>query len=223
MGSMILFIESWYWVFGLLGCVVITLAIVATAMAYRGVQGQRYSFLNHYISELGEVGVSQKAGLFNTGMIITGLLFVPFTVGLGLILRGMWGFLGGVAGLWAGISCLLVGVFPMNNLTPHSRVATSYFRGGLATVLLFTIAIFLQTPRQEAISRWVNLAGIVAVISYASFITISAKQDSHQDQQVEGHEPVITERPNVWIIAILEWLVFFTTILWFLVVTIAGG
>jgi hypothetical protein len=102
-------------------------------------------------------------------------------------------------------------------------VATSYFRAGLATVLLFTVSIFLQTPGQEVISRWVNLAGIVTVISYASFIIISARGDSHKDQQVAGHEPLITERPHVWIIPIIEWMVFFTTILWFLSVTIAGG
>jgi hypothetical membrane protein len=220
MVSMMMFLKLSYWVFGLLGCIVITLAIVGTALVYRGIRGQRYSFLNHYISELGEVGVSQKAWLFNTGMIITGLLFIPFTLGLGLTLGGLWGFLGGLAGLWAGISCLLVGVYPMNNLTPHSHAATSYFRGGLATILFFSIAISLQAQGHEVIPRWANLAGITAVISYASFIVISARQKPHDDQGINGSEQTIEERPRIWIIAILEWLVFFTTILWFLVVAV---
>ncbi len=186
MGQMMLFIKQSYWVFGLLGCIVITVAIVGTALAYRGIKGQRYSFMNHYISELGEVGVSRNAWLFNTGMIISGLLFIPFTLGLGLTLGGLWGFLGGLAGLWAGISCLLVGVYPMNNLTPHSHAATSYFRGGLVTILLFSVAIFLQEPGQAVISPWVNLAGIVAIISYASFIILSARQKPHADQDNGG-------------------------------------
>jgi len=222
MESIITFLKSWYWLFGLLGCVVITLAIIGSSLVYRGANGQRYSFLNHYISELGEVGVSQNAWLFNNGMIIAGLLFIPFTIGLGLTLGGLWGFLGGLAGLWAGISCLLVGVYPMNNLTPHSRAATSYFRGGLVTILFFTIAIFMQVHGQEVISRWVNLAGIAAIISYASFIIISARQDAHNTQETNEDAPVVDDRPDFWIIPILEWLVFFTTILWFLVVTIAA-
>jgi hypothetical protein len=216
----IAFLKTWFWLFGMLGCVVITTAIVATAIVYRGVDGKRYSFFNHYISELGELGVSQRAGLFNTGMIITGLLFIPFTSGLALILGGMWGYLGGLAGLWTGVSCLLVGIYPMNNLTPHSRVATAYFRGGLVTVLIFSIAIFLQARGQEVISRWVNLAGVAAILSYASFIIISARNDSQlaQDNEVDG--PIIKERERFWIISIVEWLVFITTILWFLVVAL---
>ena len=147
MGSMMILLKQSYWVFGLLGCMVITMAIAGTALAYRGIKGQRYSFLNHYISELGEVGVSRKARLFNSGMILTGLFFMPFTLGLGLTLGRLWGFLGTLAGLWTGIACLLVGVYPMNNLTPHSRVATAYFRGGLATVLFFSTGHLLAGTR----------------------------------------------------------------------------
>ena len=218
---MILLKQS-YWVFGLLGCIVITMAIAGTALAYRGIKGQRYSFLNHYISELGEVGVSRKARLFNSGMIFAGLLFIPFTIGLGLTLGRLWGFLGALAGLWAGISCLLVGVYPMNNLTPHSHAATSYFRGGLVTILLFSTAIFLQEPGEAVISPWANLAGIVAVISYTSFIVLSARQRPHDDPEMGEGEPIIEERPRIWIMPIIEWMVFFTTILWFLVIAICA-
>ena len=87
----------------------ITVGIVPTAIVYRGVYGQRYSLLNHYISELGEVGVSRRAGWFNGGMILTGILFLPFTTGLGLALDNPWAYLGSLAGMWAGISCILVG------------------------------------------------------------------------------------------------------------------
>jgi hypothetical membrane protein len=222
MGSIILFLKQSYWVFGLLGCIVIALAIVGTALVYRGINGQRYSFMNHYISELGEVGVSRNAWLFNTGMVITGSLFIHFALGLGLTLGGLWGYLGGLAGLWAGISCLLVGIYPMNNLTPHSRAATSYFRGGLATIMFFSIAIFLQAHGHEVITRWANLSGITAVISYASFIVLSARQKPHDDQERGESEPIIKERPRIWIMPVIEWLVFFTTILWFLVMAMCA-
>jgi len=216
------FLKSWYWSFGLLGCVVITVAIVITVMVYRGVSGQRYSLLNHYISELGEVGVSRRAGWFNGGMILTGMLFLPFTTGLGLTLNNTWAFLGILAGLWTGISCLLVGVYPMNNLTPHSRVATAYFRGGLVTVLLFTLAIFFQTPGPLVISRWANLAGLAAILSYATFIGLSDRQKPDDDTAQPDREPVVRERLRFSLIPALEWLVFITTMLWFLVITLCA-
>lgn len=214
------FLKSWYCLFGLLGCAVIMISIVVTAVTYRGVTGQPYSLLNHYISELGEVGVSQRAGWFNRGMILTGLLFLNFTTGLGLRLDNTWAFLGILAGLWTGVACLLIGVYPMNNLTPHSRVATAYFRGGLVTILLFTMAIFFQAPGMQVISRWANLAGLAAVLSYATFIGLSDRQKPDEDATQPESEPVIKERPRFSLIPALEWLVFITTILWFLVITL---
>jgi hypothetical protein len=216
------FLSSWYWLFGLMGCLVIAISIVGTAVAYRGVTGQRYSLLNHYISELGEVGISQRAGWFNGGMILTGLLFLTFTTGLGLALDNVWAMLGILAGIWTGISCLLVGVYPMNNLSPHSRVATAYFRGGLVTILLFTLAIFFQNSVMQVISRWTNLAGLAAVLSYASFIVLSDRQKPENDTAQPDSEPAVKERPRFSLIPALEWLVFITTILWFLVITLSA-
>ena len=39
---------------------------------------------NHYVSELGELGVSEFAMMFNVGMMIAGIFFIPFMFGLGL-------------------------------------------------------------------------------------------------------------------------------------------
>ena len=41
------------------GTGIVVLAIVYAAWMYRGKRGERYSLLNHFISELGEVGVSK--------------------------------------------------------------------------------------------------------------------------------------------------------------------
>jgi len=91
----------------------------------------------------------------------------------------------------------------MNNLTPHSRVATSYFRGGLVTVLFFTIAIFFQTPGELVISRWANLAGRAAILSYASFIGLADRHKSDDSTIQPESEPVIKDRPRFWLIPAL--------------------
>jgi hypothetical protein len=220
MVEIINFLTDWYRLFGLLGSLVIVVSIAVAAVSYRGVTGQRYSLLNYYISELGEMGVSQRARWFNRGMILTGILFLLFTTGLGLELDNAWAMVGILAGLWTGIACLLVGVYPMNNLTPHSRVATAYFRGGLVTVLLFTLAIFFQTG-PLVISRWANLAGLAAVLSYAAFIVLSDRQKPDDEAAQPDSEPVVKERPRFSLIPALEWVVFISTILWFLVITLS--
>ena len=55
-----------------------TATSVVTALAYTGSKGQPYSPLNHWVSELGEVGVSELASVFNVGLIIGGLCFAVF-------------------------------------------------------------------------------------------------------------------------------------------------
>ena len=57
-------------IFGTAGTGVIVLAIVYSALRYRGKRRERFSLLNHFISELGEVGVSSAAGVFNAGLIL---------------------------------------------------------------------------------------------------------------------------------------------------------
>lgn len=215
------FLYTGYRIFGVLGCVVITTVIISAAAVYRGVNGQHYSLLNHYISELGEVGVSRRAQVFNIGMMLAGLLFIPFTLGLGLTIDNLWGLLGSLAGLWAGVSCFLVGVFPMNNLTPHSRVAISYFRAGLVTILFFSIALFTQAPGSTVNATWTRLAGIPAIFSYASFLALSLGKKPPADAEPPGDVAVVQERPRYLLAPTLEWLVFITTIFWFLAVSIS--
>ena len=76
-------IEFWYC--GFLGCALIILGMTASAIAYRGRQGERYSPFNHFISELGERGTARLAAVFNGGVIAGGLCPLPllFLVGGG--------------------------------------------------------------------------------------------------------------------------------------------
>ena len=63
---------SWNLVSGISGIAaagVIIVAIVVSAVAYRGVYDELYSPFNHTISELGEVGVSRLQMVFNVGVV----------------------------------------------------------------------------------------------------------------------------------------------------------
>lgn len=200
---------------GLLGCLVLAAAVLHAAFGYTGRKGERYSPLNHFISELGEIGVSRRARVFNVGMILAGLLLLPFLAGLGLMLRNTWALLGLAVGVWACLSCAAVGLFPMDDLAAHIKAALSYFYAGFATAALFTVAIL--TKRGHAISGAAVAAGILAITSHGIFLVLGAVLTwrSGGDPRRQFDPSVLTERPAVWGITVAEWAVLLTTLGWF--------
>ena len=202
--------------FSLGGSLIALLVVIISGIAYRGKLGQRYSPLNHYISELGELGISRLAWVFNLGLILTGLCLLPACLSLGFLLPGFWAKLAMAAGIVAAISVSLVGVFPMNNLKAHAFVAMSYFRSGLVMVILFTLVVIFQ-KNPPVMPRLYALVGVPAILAYASFLIYGPIHD----RKMEGIEdPLGQPRPRVWWVTFIEWMVFFTTIPWFLVMAL---
>jgi hypothetical membrane protein len=189
---------------GLLGSAIIALGSVVTALAYTGSDGQRYSPLNHFVSELGEIGVSELAMVFNIALRIGGACFVVFMVGLAATHTGTLRYLYGLTGVIAGIGGALVGVFPMNDLAKHSIAALTFFVLGLVTVLLASID-FVRHP-DPRFPRWLSAVGAVTVAAFAIFLTILFGGDNdlaHPD-----------ERVAVWPLTIFEWLLIVGILLW---------
>jgi len=166
---------------------------VITELVYQGTQGELYSPLNHFISELGQRGVSKFAPLFNIGLMIGGVLFALFMLGLGVI---------------TGIACGLVGVVPMNNMHIHVPVAMTFFRGGLITILFFTLIFFFD--KQKKISKWMVIPGGITVLAFAAFLTIPKLLGYATGTSLS----VPDVRPAFWLNPFLEWLVFVTVICW---------
>jgi hypothetical membrane protein len=96
---------------GLLGSTIIVLGSLITALSYQGKEGESYSLLNHFISELGEVGVSKFAPVFNFSLIIGGVVLVIYVIGLGLYIHTKRGYVAALFGTFFCISCSLVGPF----------------------------------------------------------------------------------------------------------------
>jgi hypothetical membrane protein len=206
--------------FGLAGAILVSACILLTALAYSGRGAESYSLFNHFISELGDVGISRLAWLFNAGLVAGGLLFLPFCIGLSLALPGWLAKLGGIAGVVAAVSLAGVGVFPMTNLQPHIIAAMTYFRSGLLTVVFFGLAIQAQPKGHSVVNKRVNWASLLAILCYSVFLLYM--------QLPAGPEPSgldlsgLTARPDIWPLALLEWSIFFSTILWFIVIAVGG-
>ena len=201
-------------IFGFLGTGLILLAVIFPMILYRGKLGERFSLLNHFISELGEVGVSRAAWIFNTGLFLAGLLMLPYVIGLGIAFSSLFGWLGTAAGVIAVLSVAAVGVFPMNNIKPHKTAAMTYFRTGLLMVFCFGLAIFFQPSGKAIIPQAANILSLLAFLAYGTFLVLPLTgKKKHEPTNILDQEQE-TERPRIWAFPALEWLVFFSTIAW---------
>ncbi|MFN8620606.1 MAG: DUF998 domain-containing protein [Chloroflexota bacterium] len=195
---------------GLAGAIVITFVATVTAVFYIGAEGEHYSLLNHWISELGSVQDSELALLFNAGLIIGGLLLAAFIVGLGRIVGGGWGTAIGVSGAIAGIAGAAVGLFPMDDLRTHQAAALTFFIASPVAVGLFTVWLMRLQP--DDVPRSLIWPGVFAVAMFAAFLTLLITGDARSLASPD-------ERPGIWLIAILEWLALIGILAWVVAVS----
>jgi hypothetical membrane protein len=211
----------WFKLLGFAGAAIALLGSVIAGAAYRGKAGERYSPFNHFISELGEEGVSQLAPVFNISLFLSGLALLLATLSLGLLLPGFLAKLGLAAGVVSAVSLALVGVFPMNKMNPHGKAAVTYFRTGLAMVALFSLAIAFQPDAGAVLSHGVALAGVPTVLSFGSFLVLVGREYRNGEEN-----PLKTEnapRPRFWLLAAVEWSIFVTLLLWFGLIALGLG
>ncbi|MFA6560661.1 MAG: hypothetical protein WCV00_01975 [Verrucomicrobiia bacterium] len=145
---------------GLLGPVILVAGCAVTALPFHGEKGETYSLLNHLISELGVVGVSNLAAVFNGSLTIAGLIIAVFMAGLGRHLQTRLAHAAAVSGVVSGILCSIVGRIPMNDLVPHLWAAFSFFSCGLLTVGLFSLVI--ARDKEKKLPRWLVISGLMA-------------------------------------------------------------
>jgi hypothetical membrane protein len=185
-----------------------TAASVAAAMAYTGTEGEPYSPLNHWVSELGELGVSELAVVFNVGLVAGGLGFAAFMAGLALDARDRLRWVYGPIGVIAGIAGALVGVFPMNLREIHGLVALTFFN--LGWIAVATASVPLVVGHDRRFPRWLALLGGLAIVAFLAFL-YEFRVDPIVLQSALG-APV--ERPDVWLATVLEWAVIVAIIGW---------
>ncbi|SVB30805.1 uncharacterized protein METZ01_LOCUS183659 [marine metagenome] len=193
---------------GQAGVLILLLSALMPAAFYIGRENETYSFLNHFISELGEIGVSPLAYIFNGGLILGGICISSFMLGMAIHIGGSWGLILGAIGLVTGISATLVGVFPMNQLEIHTTIANTFFYGGLLAALGYTLyVIFSPQPRLPKITA---ITGGATMLAFAAFVWfLPAPLEDGQ-----SISEILKNRPEIWTLPILEWLVFLCVMGW---------
>lgn len=198
---------------GLTGAAFGLLGVILPASVYCGKEGEKYSFLNHYISELGERGVSRWAWVFNFSFIICGLSLTLASISLGLHLSGVWSKLGLIFGVITGLGLTMVGVFPMDTIKPHTIAALTFFRGGFLMVLTFSLAFLFPGEGGAVIPRLMGLAGVVPLSAFGYFLWLMWTVRDKVDQPLSTKE---MERPRIWKFAVWEWAIYFSVMFWLL-------
>ena len=160
--------EKHFPLWGLAGSLVGLVFILTPQLFYEGTLGEPYSMFNHAVSELGELGVSELAWMFNIGMILAGVLFIPFMIGLGLYIDNIISKIAALVGVFSSVSIVLVGVYPMNFIVEHSITAMSFFFSGMVMTLLWALAILSQ--KEVRIDKILSLGGFVNVAIFALFL-----------------------------------------------------
>ena len=190
------------------GILIILLCVLIAASSYVGRQNEAYSFLNHFISELGEIGVSPLALIFNGGLILGGLLTSCFMLGMAIHIGGRWGLGLGIVGLVTSITVTLVGIYPMNQLEIHMVTANTFFRGGLLVSLGYSL--YILCSRQPQLPKVTAITSGITVLAFALFLWFLPASQEGSGSIVE----ILKNRPEIWALPILEWFVFLSVMIW---------
>ena len=191
---------------GLAGVAVILAGALVTAIPYSGYAGERYSPLNHFVSELGELAASRLAVVFDAGLVIGGTALAVFLVLVSRRLSGHYGAALAAAGVVAGLFGVLVGIFPMDTLAVHRIVSGGFFLTGWITAAIF--AVWMARHDHSGFPRWLLAT---AVFSVAVDFVFVAVYSTYRPVDPDAH---ILSRPEVWSVPLLEWASLLSLLLW---------
>lgn len=196
---------------GIVGAGAIGIGSIVSAVAYRGADGEPYSPLNHFVSELGELANSELARVFNVGLIVGGVCFAVFMSGFAASRPRSLRLLAGGVGVVAGIGGSFVGVFPMDFVPQHGLAAMTFFNLGWIAVGLASVDFVVhRDPRFP-----LGLA-IVGLATVAAFIGFLREVDASTGASGGVESPAI--RPEVWALPTLEWLTIIGIVGWVMLV-----
>ncbi len=209
-------LSSKQWIFawsGIAGPIIIGLGMLISILGFSGKQDQDYNLLNHFVSELGQVGVSNLAPVFNVGLILGGICNLVFLIYLASLISGWIRYPLGFLGAAAALCGTLVGVFPMNDLENHIFVSLGFFNLGLLVALIYSL-IFLF-GKKHPFPRWLAIPGLVSTTAFFIFNNFPSQFEEGVNFQ-DGMAGLFLDRPDFIPLALMEWIVILGILIWFL-------
>jgi len=186
---------------GLLAVVIFTICTLTSVALYPA----PYNPLYDWLSNLGNVQFNPVgAYFFNGGCIITGLILVPFFIGLKTYYtNSRWNrtlvMLGQAAGIFAAIALIGVGLFSEQHIAEHMIAAGLLFKSLFIIMIIFNIALF----RHPAFLRALAYFGVLVVLIDLSFVGILFRY-----KDILGQFAPAVPVPG------LEWAAVFSSLAW---------
>ncbi len=198
---------------GLAACGIFYIAMILTMIPFVGEQGESFSFLNHFISELGNPTYSEYHYIFNNGIIIAGVGFGIFAYCMGGLIQSKLAWASIWIGMIASVLCSGVGIVPAHYGELHLVVAVSFF--SLMTLAMTMYSYSILNDKSKAFPNYIAFYGFGAMISFILLMIAPKELIAVQNEQKE-----LFERPDFWLVTIAEWLVFFFLTTWVIVVSV---
>ena len=123
-----------------------------------------FSWSGNALSDLGVRGTA--ATVFNSGLMVSGLLTMVFAAGLFEAFRGrILGRIGAVALFLGAISLFAVGAFPESAGAIHSYVSVAFF--ALLPISLITIGASMVIAKSRVLGSFSILVAVLAALPWA--------------------------------------------------------
>jgi hypothetical membrane protein len=191
---------------GLVSVGIILAGMIVTALPYNGFDGETYSPLNHFVSELGEIGASHLAWVFNLGIILGGVGLGTFLVLVSRRLDGRFRNVMLVVALVAGAGGVSVGIYPMDYPTVHLIASLTFFLSGWIAAAVFGLWQ-IRRPRPGYTRLLILPAALNVAVSWVFIVVYAGWRPG-------GGDGRIVDRAAFWSVAALEWASLLTLLLW---------
>lgn len=154
---------TWRKIPGLSGMLAPFIAFILMLLAT--VSSPQFSWAENDLSDLGiQEGVT--ATMFNTGLIVSGVLAVIFAIGLFTFIReNLFGRIGAFVFVLDTVALTAIGVFPENVEPVHYYASVTFFTL-FPISMFFLFAAFLQTSKTK-LGIFTSMVAILAAIVWA--------------------------------------------------------
>ena len=200
---------------GFLGSLILAVCCTVPTIPHPLGQDGAFSFLNHFMSELGYFRSSKLAPVYNGGIFVGSFTLILFTAGLGHHFRTRLGYAAAICGILAGAACGLLGFFPVNRLIPHLTLAYIFFVTWPVAVGLFTWQI-LREPADSPF-RGLLIPSVISLLLFALFLAMPFMIGMRRILEIDLKHFV---RPTFIFTAVLEWLLFLSVLVWIVLASV---
>ncbi len=147
-------------VFGIIG--VLSLVVAYSSITLSVSMSPWFSWVENALSDLGAIQPSSP--VFNSGLMLSSILALLFTIGLRKLHRGALGMVGVAFYILNTISLFMVGLFPETAGIIHYYVSVAFFVFVALTLMTFGVYNLTLSPRSIIMGTMLIILSVLAIV-----------------------------------------------------------